>query len=328
MSRYKCNPCNFDTDRLFNYNTHLKSPRHQKNAENVDRQKLSVDRLSLSGDRQKVSTICEYCKKKFTRRTNLIKHHGVCKEKTRTELELSQQVSLIETEKLKGVIATITDTCNQLIDEKIQLQTEIIDQSRKTHDEFMEYLRYSNGNSNDTESVRYNIYYVMNNCKNALDYDKLMDPVLTIEEKRFMKDESAIVGCYKLLTSRCIEQVEFHQKPFHLLDGSRKKYYVKVKGIWTVDMGGELLMQYMTIIAQSIYLKVDADTTAEERMIGTTKFKEFMDNKHKILSFISDQVLISNNSNHIPKITSKPKKIKNKKQSIEYNEYSFISSDE
>jgi hypothetical protein len=222
----------------------------------------------------------------------------------------------------------------------------------------MEYLKYSDRDSNDTDNARYNIYYVMKNCKNALDYDKLMDPILTIEEKRFMKDESAIVGCYKLLTSRCIDQIEFHQKPFHLLDGSRKKYYVKVKGIWTVDMGGELLMQYMTIVAQSIYLKVDADTTAEERMIGTTKFKEFMDNKHKILSFISDQVLISNGVNDIQTITHESKKInktkinktkikikkKNntkttniikdqpKKQSIDpfneysFNEYSFITS--
>ncbi|MCH8171261.1 MAG: hypothetical protein IIB07_09080 [Bacteroidetes bacterium] len=87
-----------------------------------------------------------------------------------------------------------------------------------------------------------NMYYVLNNYKDAHNLEQLMNPPLTEQEIEYTRKHGATEGCYKLLTSRCVDNVQLEKRPFHCVDGSRNKYLLYTKNEWSIDLKGDKIL--------------------------------------------------------------------------------------
>jgi hypothetical protein len=156
----------------------------------------------------------------------------------------------------------------------------------------MKLLIKNIGNNNNA----CNVYYVMNNCLDALDFNKLMDAPITDPELQDLNENSAIVGSINFLLKRCITDVDPRDRPFHLADESRGKYCVKLGNDWTIDMQGEIIINKLCEILKSVYLNFDKNDSPEVRIAKNNKFLDLYNSKHKILNYVKEQVLLKNNS--------------------------------
>ena len=97
----------------------------------------------------------------------------------------------------------------------------------------------SNGktiNNNINNNIKnLNMFYVINNFKNAHNYEDLMSPPLTAGETKYILENGALSGCYNLITKRCIDGIYIEQRPIHCVDGARSKYLLHTDNDWNID---------------------------------------------------------------------------------------------
>jgi hypothetical protein len=80
QNEFKCNPCNYETDRLANLIRHKKSKKHIEKSNEV----LKVSQMypkSIPKIEKKGDFICEFCEESFTKSCNLARHRKNCKNK-------------------------------------------------------------------------------------------------------------------------------------------------------------------------------------------------------------------------------------------------------
>jgi hypothetical protein len=79
------------------------------------------------------------------------------------------------------------------------------------------------------------------------------------------------------------------------LDEARKKYCLKTNGYWKVDQKGEEIINMLTNKVKDIYLLKDPDDSIEIIMEKNKKFREFFDDRFKILDYANDSLILKNN---------------------------------
>jgi len=301
QKKHQCICCNYETDKLSNYKKHLQTRKHKSNmtsnySSRKDECRLKKDDCRPRKDEKysKDGFKCEFCLKWMKDKSNKARHYKLCKEKKQKE---EHEAKMSKEKELKMIN-------NKLEKEKLELLEKVkMLEQQKEHikDEYMTFLKKVGEKSlekmgtQNIQNISCNIYYIMNNCKNAYDYEELMDPELTESEIESLTNSTAVNGCFNLLNNRCIEGIEFHKRPIHLLDGARKKYYVKTKGEWKVDKKGEEILNVITQKVKNIYLSKDPNDTTEIIMAKNNKFKELFDDRFKILEYADDHILLKNN---------------------------------
>jgi hypothetical protein len=342
MNKLNCNSCNYNTDRLFNYNKHLLSKKHIKFEQLYKKSTFTkIDEnegFDDNGDDNEgfddnddfndvndgftndviciVDTshlLCKFCTKKI-RKSNMTRHYKTCKYKkvniydgiklnhNQTScIHCSKPISINNKarhqnnckHKKNNLITLPNDTSNILTTEN--------DELKKINNDLMDCMKLlvkniGNNNNNHNSNNTCNIIHVMNNCPDALDFNKLMDAPITSGELQDLNENSALVGSINFLLKRCVTDIDPKDRPFHLADESRGKYCVKLGNDWTIDSKGDLIINKLCEILKSVYLAIDKNDSPEMRMIKNNKYLDLYNNKHKILNYIKDQILLKNNS--------------------------------
>jgi hypothetical protein len=226
MTKLNCSMCNYDTERLFNYNKHLTSTKHIKNIElkktkdlykydfkdkkydSKDKKYDSKDKKYDSKDKKyddeekkydsydkcnirqnKIN--CKYCLK-LINYTNMSKHHKICKKKNVISNDLSELIHDDPLEKIQELTTKLQSKEEEI--NKLKLEKELDMIKTKYELAIEQNEKYEDIIKNQSSKVTYNINYIMNNCKDAYNYDELMNEPLTIEEINDLNDSSALVG--------------------------------------------------------------------------------------------------------------------------------------
>lgn len=74
----------------------------------------------------------------------------------------------------------------------------------------------TNNNCSTTNKINqnnYNMYYIINNFKNAENIEDLMAPPLTDEELVYIQENGSILGSYKVIKDRCITDKDLDKRP-------------------------------------------------------------------------------------------------------------------
>ena len=253
--KYICEKCSYGTNRKYNYNKHIDTQKHKdkiatfdnvesvksntiksnydKNEENVVKTEENMvrcgemkhfDYKSKSYNNDNKKFLCKYCNK-FKAKSNRARHYKLCKAKIEHEQTQKNLIKLLKEENKKKD-EYITNLIKTLVG-KNNGDTNI-----------------TNNTTNNTtiNDHSLNMFYVINNFKEAHNFEDLMDAPLTMAEKEYIINNGSIVGCYKLLKSRCIDDLDLDKRPFHCLDGSRSKYLLRTKDDWSVDQKGEKIL--------------------------------------------------------------------------------------
>ena len=151
------------------------------------------------------------------------------------------------------------------------------------------------------------MYYIINKYKNAKNYEDLMEPPLTQEEKTYVIDNGATSGCYNLLINRCINNIALSDRPFHCVDASRSKYLLRVNDDWDIDNGGSKILREVYPKIKGVYetdKRIDDMDSEEmsEYIKGASEMIELeKKGKKRIMKELNKKALLKNNINELIK---------------------------
>jgi len=192
---------------------------------------------------------CVYCNKSISVKRNLKRHYKVCKMKPKCEFE---QVILKEKrefkEKLEEKDKILQEHIEQLqkknqehVEQLLKKDQELLE-LKETEEEYFKFMKHmakkNNITYNDNKSI--NMFFIMKNYKDAKNYETLMDPALTTNEIKQIKESSVQAGVYNLINNRCIEGLEIEERPFHCVDHSRNKYLLRISDDWSRGFASNL----------------------------------------------------------------------------------------
>ena len=228
-NKFSCVYCNYFTDKQYSYNKHLNTKKHTlnyniyllKNDENISKTCEIVPEV--------IETKCIYCNILITDPSNKSRHYKLCKVKQiKTELQVMFNK---EKEELKE---ELQEKINKEKEEKKELEKNYKD----IQTEYFELIKKISNNeigSNNNNINTYNTCYVINNYKDAYNYDEIMEKSLTDEEKKYLHENGPLCACLNIILTRCIEKLELEKRPFHCVDQSRQKILLRNNNEWNID---------------------------------------------------------------------------------------------
>jgi hypothetical protein len=152
-----------------------------------------------------------------------------------------------------------------------------------------------NLNRKSLNSNKFNSAFVISKLKNAHNFEDLMAPALTDEEKEFLLEDSAESGCYKLLRSRCVDGIEIDKRPIHLVDPARKKYLIFTNNEWKRSIGGDEIVEGVLNKVKGYWMANILEDSNEVMEQKAMRMMECINASNKILSFINEHFTLKNN---------------------------------
>jgi hypothetical protein len=230
---------------------------------------------------------------------NKSRHLRRCTEKNKKEI--LERDKLIE--KLKKENEEKEKENKQKTEELLELEKDFLKFAKKQANSNKTVT--NNTNNGTIDNRQYNMYYVINNYKEAHNIEDLLNSPLTEDEKQYILDNGSILGCYKLLQSRCIDDIEVDKRPFHCIDTSRCKYLLRRKNEWDVDQCGESILSYGCNKVKDAY---DIDNFDDIEQYGKNIQQLLLlekEGKPKILKELNKKSLLKNNIKNTHKVKSK-----------------------
>ena len=166
--KYKCELCDYSSDRLFSYNRHLKSKKHLSNL-NAHIKSQNAHKMSKvkSDNNDNISTqiLCKYCKKEFMKASNKNRHEQTCnkKEFLNYELKIKELEMII---KNKDEIIKAKDEIISSKEKEIEFLKDNITENRKQSDKLIDM----NKNKAPKTTIK---QYIVNNCVSPKEIDDL-----------------------------------------------------------------------------------------------------------------------------------------------------------
>lgn len=122
--KYNCEHCKYSTGDFGNWSRHKKSKRHIKISSNNMPKSENNIKKEITSVNIKKEYICEYCKKKYSKSSNLSRHLKNCFEKNNNLLEI--KIEKYKTEKnleyelkmMEGKLKMMEEKNNMLQNEK------------------------------------------------------------------------------------------------------------------------------------------------------------------------------------------------------------------
>ena len=183
MVVYTCDRCNYSTNKIWSYNSHLTTKKH----------------IKMQTSTQEYSRSCEYCTKIYKSVSGLWKHKNVCKNKPKPLEELLlERIINLENNILEIKNTPIQTVSGELIhNSTIQNSTVITAPITNTNNIYINYLN--------------------TNCKDAMTIDDFVKSMVFSKEDihKFMTDHYDKVLA-KLIADR-LDQLPSTQRPLHCI---------------------------------------------------------------------------------------------------------------
>jgi len=235
------------------------------------------------------------------------RHYKSCKSKSKcelTEIIKKKDMRLVEKEKrIKEKDDKLKEKDDKLKkkDEKLREKEKKLQELEKEYFAFMKKIAEKEGGVNNTiTNNTINMYYILNNYKNAHNIEQLMEPPLTENEIEYILQKGAVAGCYKLITGRCIDNIQIDKRPFHCVDGSRNKYLLHTEDEWSIDLNGnKILRETYPKVRGAFDIQVNRGDSMEvvnEKLKNIDQIRDLERyGKKRILKILNKKTLLKNN---------------------------------
>jgi hypothetical protein len=303
--KYNCEKCYYNTDKKSNFTKHCKTKKHIENSTlpiPVDKRPKSVDGLPKLVERkyaQNNKFKCEYCENIFVKSTRS-RHYSRCKAKKETQVSS-------EIEKLKELTSKLQEKLDQkeeLFKEQIKekdviLEKRIQDMEKEMFD-FMKTMvitnktTINNNTTNNNNNTNYNMYYIINNFTEAENIEDIMAAPFTQEELDYIEENGSVLGSYKVIKDRCINDKDLSKRPVHCTDLTRKKYLLRHNNEWIIDPKADKLLS-MTFDKMKDAYDTESDDIYEKINNTQQLIKLDIDGRKILNKQISKDVLLRNN---------------------------------
>jgi hypothetical protein len=246
--RFYCKFCHYGTDRKCNYDTHIISTRHIRNAEkrtdgNQIQQKFSENSAYCLKD-----YVCENCNKHFQSKSGLWKHEKKC------NIDQSSYSKTSEEE--------ISD--KQLIMMLIKDNSELKNLVIKVLENGTQNTMNNCHNTTNSHNKAFNLNFFLNEtCKNAMNITDFVDSIkLQLTDFMDVGELGYVEGISNIIVKK-LKDLDETVRPIHCTDQKRETFYVKDKDKWEKEE--EDMKQIRKMIKRISY--------KNERLMSTYKEK-------------------------------------------------------
>jgi len=219
--KYKCEKCNYETDRKSNLYNHFLSAKH---LENNDGQVIKQNLKEY---------VCEFCLKEYQYASGLCKHKKKCKLN-----DVSKEAEDEPSE--KKLIMMLIKENNELKNVMINQTNELKKENTDLKNIVMECIKngiHNNSNSNNTinshNSKTFNLQFFLNEqCKDALNISDFVNSIqLQIQDLEETGKLGYVDGISKVVIKN-LNQLTTNKRPIHCSDVKREVLYIKDNNEW------------------------------------------------------------------------------------------------
>jgi len=205
---YTCSACKYTTNRLWNYNKHVKTIKHLAATQiGDDNYNKTIVGHQIVKENIETLFICNDCNKKYKHKSSLYRHYTRCLKTivlSKKEYELEMKCN-----KLEGRLEALKNIeTNQIVNQVVH---------------------YNPTNIN---------IYLNNNYKDAMNMKDFVEKLtLTMEDLIYTKDMGYVRGISNILLKN-LKELSLDQRPIHCIsEANTKELYIKDDNSWEKDKG-------------------------------------------------------------------------------------------
>ena len=231
-TKYRCDKCDFNCNKKYDYERHLSTRKHIKIHEDND----------LGAIEGKQSYSC-HCGNVYKHQSGLYRHKKIC------TIENSANTSSTNDDKYD----MLSNTILLLVNENREFKQLLVDQNAKMMEMAgnMGGNNHHNNNTTNTNSHnKFNLNVFLNEqCKDAMSLkDFVKNLEISMEEFIETGEIGFVDGLSQVLIQR-INDMDIHDRPFHCTDLKRETVYIKDAEKWEKDANKEKLRKAVKGVA-------------------------------------------------------------------------------
>jgi len=202
---FECKCCNYNTSNKKDYNKHLLTAKHKKEADG-----------SINKPRY---YICEFCEKQYKSRGSFWKHQQKCDRVPYTQ------------EKLPEIPAKNSDS---------ELIIELLKQNQELQKQLIEAVKVSGqhieNQTNINNNQKFNLNFFLNEqCKDAINMSDFIENMeLDIEDLTETGRLGYVGGISRILINK-LQELDIYKRPLHCTDMKRETLYIKENDEWSKE---------------------------------------------------------------------------------------------
>ena len=270
--KYHCVYCDYNTSKLFNYNKHNLTLKHQlatkqallaisgnlKNVKNTfhceicnfnTNNKTNYDKHILTSKHKKnisrgsnqSTYICEYCDKEYIHYNALWKHKKKCEfinnEET-NKLQNTLITNMITPKMFLDILNQSKELQNVLIEQTKELQNKLLEKENIVIDQQKQLIEMAkkpsmvNSNNNNNNN-HFNLNFFLNEtCKNAMNIQDFISSIKLTTQDFETTGRIGFVDGISRIFINELKRLEVERRPLHCTDMKRETVYVKDNDTW------------------------------------------------------------------------------------------------
>lgn len=252
--KFCCEICDYSTSRKNNYDKHVLSALHEKNATSDTFVTESDKKVAKVAIIQKIKKFtCKFCDKKYLSRNGLWLHNKKCNELCITETAI--QIKHDKTETEENILNALSD--KNFILEILQQNKDFKDLLVEQNRIMMEMCKNNNNLTNNSYNTMtnsnnkaFNLNFFLNEtCKNAMNITDFVDSLqLQLSDLESVGRLGFVDGLSNIIIKN-LKALDETERPIHCTDKKRETVYVRDDNKWEKDETLEKLRKAIKYVA-------------------------------------------------------------------------------
>ena len=220
---FECKCCNYNTSNKKDYNKHLLTAKHKKEADGSINKPLYY--------------ICEFCEKQYKSRGSYWKHQQKCSKVPYTQEQPQEiQTKVTDSAMILELLKQNQEFKQLMIDQSRQIQ-ETQSENQELQKQLIEAVKVSGSHienqTNINNNQKFNLNFFLNEqCKDAINMsDFIQNMELDIEDLTETGRLGYVGGISRILINK-LQELDIYKRPLHCTDMKRETLYIKDNDEW------------------------------------------------------------------------------------------------
>ena len=211
-----CKFCDYLAPKKYNYDKHLLTARHHKNATMATMATFGNSFVAKSGNLQ-----CDKCGKNYLDRTGLWKHSKKCLNTIKTHY--------YDNNDAKDEIKALTSLVVDVVKQNQELTNKIVDIYKNNN--YSPNIQNNINSNNNNKTFNLNVF-LNEHCKDAMNIMDFVDSLkLQLSDLENVGKVGFINGISDIIIKN-LKALDVHKRPVHCSDSKREVMYIKDEDKW------------------------------------------------------------------------------------------------
>ena len=213
---FECKCCNYNTSNKKDYNKHLLTAKHKKEADGSINKPLYY--------------ICEFCEKQYKSRGSYWKHQQKCEKIPPIQEQLPElSVKAADSEMIIELLKQNQEFKEMMIEQSRQIQ----DTQQKQLIEAVKVGQHIENQTNINNNQKFNLNFFLNEqCKDAINMSDFIENMeLDMEDLTETGRLGYVGGISRILINK-LQELDIYKRPLHCTDVKRETLYIKDNNEW------------------------------------------------------------------------------------------------